>query len=288
MADNTVLNTMSGGDTIQTEDVGGSKIQRIKIALVAKDVDALQDVTNLTPLPVIITNTTVSGTPTTISGQQHTLIDNIPTYQGVRLYDINGNLFGLSLNPLYSTTVSGSKTDVQNFPTVQTVNVMNMPTQTSVSGTNLHMFQDNVPTFQGVRLFDANGNIIGIPTSPATVSGIITANVLVPKRAGITASSSGDNTIISAPTNGQRIYVTAFELSFSGTVNAKFTDGAGGTLLGGLYYGIANAGAANSLAPDSMSNPPAPVLWIGSPNTALVLNLSGAVAVGGGVSYFVI
>lgn len=104
---------------------------------------------------------------------------------------------------------------------------------------------------------------------------------VTPARVAVAAASSGDNTLISAQGAGKVVYVYAFELSFSGTVNAKFTDGAAGTNLGGLYYGIANAGAANSVDPPTY-------LFKTTANTALILNLSGAVAVGGAISYFVI
>lgn len=103
-------------------------------------------------------------------------------------------------------------------------------------------------------------------------------NGLTLKRVAIAASSSGDNTLISAVTS-KKITVFAFELSFSGTVNAKFTDGASGTNLGGLYYGVANSGAANAVTPPFW-------LFQGSINTALVLNLSGGTAVGGAISYW--
>lgn len=97
---------------------------------------------------------------------------------------------------------------------------------------------------------------------------------------GIAASSSGDNTIISAQGTGKKIYVFAWSLSFSGTVNAKFTDATIG-LQDGLYYGIANSGAGASVDAPAF-------LFVGTANTALVLNLSASVAVGGRVSYFVI
>lgn len=98
---------------------------------------------------------------------------------------------------------------------------------------------------------------------------------------GIAASSNGDNTVIAAQGVGKVTYVFAWNISFSGTVNAKFTDGASGTLLSGLYYGIANAGGGNAVSPPYF-------LWKTTANTALILNLSGATAVGGSLSYFVI
>jgi hypothetical protein len=97
---------------------------------------------------------------------------------------------------------------------------------------------------------------------------------------GIAASGMGDNTIVSAGGVGKSIYVFAWNVSFSGTVNAQFTDGAAGTVLNGLMYGSQNAGGGSSVSLPTY-------LWAGSANTALILNLSAGVAVGGSVSYYV-
>jgi|GEM_PF-3268445 len=113
---------------------------------------------------------------------------------------------------------------------------------------------------------DSSGN----PINPA----------ITPQVVGIAAASNGDNTVIAAGGAGKSIYVYAWNISFSGTVNAKFTDGAAGTLLNGLMYGIQNAGGGNSVSPPGY-------LWKGSANTGLVLNLSGAVGVGGSISYWI-
>lgn len=147
-------------------------------------------------------------------------------------------------------------------------------TVTTVSTvSNISQIASTTPTFTSQAL-DVN---IKSETAPAVTL----------TRVAIAASTSGDNTLIAAVTS-KKIYVVAFELSFSGTVNAKFTDGAAGTNLGGLYYGVANAGAANSISPDMKLAIPSPYLWVGSTNTALILNLSGAVAVGGAITYFTV
>ena len=52
MADGTILNPGSGGDTIDNEQVGGVKIPRGKIVLGARDVDG-GDVSAANPLPVV-------------------------------------------------------------------------------------------------------------------------------------------------------------------------------------------------------------------------------------------
>lgn len=50
MADNTVLNAGSGGDTIATDDIGGVKYQRVKVAFGADG--SASDVSSAAPLPV--------------------------------------------------------------------------------------------------------------------------------------------------------------------------------------------------------------------------------------------
>lgn len=155
-----------------------------------------------------------------------------------------------------------------------TWNVGTVTTVTTVSTvSNISQIASTTPTFTSQAL-DVN---IKSETAPAVTL----------TRVAIAASSSGDNTLIAAVTS-KKIYVVAFELSFSGTVNAKFTDGASGTNLGGLYYGIANAGAANSISPDMKLAIPSPYLFVGSTNTALILNLSAGVAVGGAITYFTV
>lgn len=121
-------------------------------------------------------------------------------------------------------------------------------------------------------------SIQGIASMTPVITETSATLAVAPLRVAIAASSSGDNAVIAA-VSSKKTYVYAFELSFSGTVNAKFTDGASGTNLGGLYYGVANAGAANSVQPPYY-------LFVTSTNTALELNLSGATAVGGGISYW--
>lgn len=111
-----------------------------------------------------------------------------------------------------------------------------------------------------------------IETSQMTAAGTI----LTPKFATIAASSSGNNTLIAAVTS-KKIRVLAAAFMANGSVNAKFQSGAGGTDLTGLFYMVANTGGVL---------PYNPVGWFetGS-NTLLNLNLSGAVAVGGCITY---
>ncbi|MFA9227982.1 MAG: hypothetical protein ACEQR7_06075 [Agathobacter rectalis] len=93
---------------------------------------------------------------------------------------------------------------------------------------------------------------------------------LIPQFYTGSIASSGNNTLIAA-VSGKKIRVLGGFLSFSGTVNAKFQSGAGGTELTNLIYGVAG------------STPPIPFSPIGwfetAVNTLLNLNLSASTAV---------
>jgi hypothetical protein len=102
------------------------------------------------------------------------------------------------------------------------------------------------------------------------------ATALTPKFATIAASSSGNNTLIAAVTS-KKIRVLSLSLMSNGTVNAKFQSGAGGTDLTGLYYTAANTGFVLPFNPCGHFET--------ASNTLLNLNLSGAVAVGGQITY---
>lgn len=118
-----------------------------------------------------------------------------------------------------------------------------------------------------------NGGTFAVQVATGPAAAGVTLKSVV-----ISSSSSGNNTLIAAVTS-KKITVVAFALSFSGTVNAKFQDGASGTDLTGLFYGIANSGAGSATSAPGF-------LFQGSTNTLLNLNLSGSVAVGGFVAYY--
>ena len=117
-----------------------------------------------------------------------------------------------------------------------------------------------------------------LPVQTSVESNQMTAGgtVVTPKFATIAASTSGNNTLIAAVTS-KKIRVLAAAFMSNGTVNAKFQSGASGTDLTGLFYMVANTGAA-------LPYNPAGWFETGS-NTLLNLNLSGAIAVGGCITY---
>src|SRR4051812_7536637 len=103
-----------------------------------------------------------------------------------------------------------------------------------------------------------------IETNQMTAAGTI----LTPKFAAISASSSGNNTLVAA-VSAKKVRVLALWLTSNGTVNAKIQDGAGGTDKTGLAYLVVNTGIVL---------PFSPVGWLETTaNTILNLNLSAAV-----------
>ena len=95
------------------------------------------------------------------------------------------------------------------------------------------------------------------------------------KRAAISASSSGDNTIVAAD-SGKAYRVLSYVLVASGAVAAKWKDGASTDVSGAMSL------AANSVVPAPHS-PSGHVAT--SKGNALILNLSGATAVNGHLTY---
>jgi uncharacterized protein YgiB involved in biofilm formation len=98
-----------------------------------------------------------------------------------------------------------------------------------------------------------------------------------PNYAVIAASSSGDNAIVAAVT-GKRIRVLAYALIANAAVNAKWRSAS--TDVTGLLYLAANGGVAAGF--EGMG------CFQTAAGEALNLNLSGAVAVGGHLTYVLI
>jgi hypothetical protein len=99
---------------------------------------------------------------------------------------------------------------------------------------------------------------------------------LTPKFDSIDASSSGDNTLVSAVAD-KKIRVVALFLVAGGTVNVRFEDGAGGSALTGQMNLVANTG---------FCLPYNPVGWFETGvNTLLNLELSAAESVDGSLTY---
>lgn len=97
------------------------------------------------------------------------------------------------------------------------------------------------------------------------------------KSAKITSAASGDNTVVTGVST-KLIKVHAIVLNATGTVNAKWKDGASTDLTGPMNFQAREGYTINV-------QPPAFLLATSAGN-ALILNLSAAVEVDGFISYW--
>ena len=95
--------------------------------------------------------------------------------------------------------------------------------------------------------------------------------------ASISTAASGQTAIVAAPTNGMAIYVVSYVIVATSAVAVKWQSGS--TDLGGAMALAANGGLV------VVGRIETPVLEC-APNTALNINLGGAVQVSGHMSYF--
>jgi len=101
------------------------------------------------------------------------------------------------------------------------------------------------------------------------------------KYAAISASSSGDNTIVAAVT-GQKIVLVSYVVVAAGDVSVTWKSGASTSLSGAMAL-AANGGAAPGAGPLTPAGVAGLLETAGG--EALVLNLSAAVSVGGHIAY---
>jgi hypothetical protein len=115
-----------------------------------------------------------------------------------------------------------------------------------------------------------------LPVQASAESSQMTAggSVVTPKFASISVSSSGDNQIV-ASVSSKKIRVLSYVIVSNGTVDVKWRNGT--TDVSGAMPLVVNTGVASGYCPVGHFET--------SATTALNLNLSGAVAVRGHVSY---
>lgn len=269
MADNTTLNTGSGGDTIASDDVGGVKHQRVKIGY-GTDGTAT-DVSTASPLPVGDAGGSLTvddgGAALSIddNGSSLTVDAPIATPVGVRLSD--------------GTSAIGS--------TAQRLHVDDGGSSLTVDSADLAAIKTAVEIIDNIVAgTEAQVDVVTQPARVATTDTITAklatdklhdgATALTPKFAVIDAATSGDNTLLAAVTS-KKIRVVSLFIVAAGAVNVRFESGTGGAALTGQMNLAANGGFVL---------PFNPVGWFESASGVLLnLELSAAVSVDGSLGY---
>ena len=282
MADNYVTNAGSGGDTFAADDIGGTyKIPRVKVVLGADGTND-GDVASGNPLPISAASLPLpSGAATAAKqpalGTAGTPSADVITVQGT------GSMTALKVDGSAVTQpVSGTVSITANSSVnVNQIGGNAVSAGNGASGTGvLRVTIANDST--GVVGLSAGTNLVGRVSSSDETSTIYNATTaLTPKFAAVSAASSGNNTLISAVV-GKKVRVLAMNLvGAAAQVNTYITDGAGGSA---IWAGSTNKASLAQYG--GFVLPYNPVGWFEtSSNTALVLNLSGATAIGGSITY---
>lgn len=204
MADNTALNTMTGGDTIGADEISSVKYQRIKLIHGADGVND-GDVATGNPLPTVQTGALPAGTALVgkVSIDQATANANeVVTKTGSKVV-------------LEAGTAGIGKLTANSGVDIGDVDVTSAPVR------------DRLTDNQGVALqTDAIMN---------------DTTALTPKYAVIDHATSGENTIL-ALVAGKKIRVLAVFMVSAGDVTARFESDTAGTALTGQMTLTTNSG----------------------------------------------
>jgi hypothetical protein len=319
MADNIELPSGSGGAIVATDDVSGAHYQLVKLAFGALNAATLVEAS--AGLPVNVVNASLAITAAALplpSGAATAAKQPAPGTAGTASADVLTVQGIASMTPLLvadgggSLTVDGPLTDAElratPVPVSGTVNAAQNGSWTvtaqqggswavtvsdgggsiTVDGTvaifgtvavtdnSSSLTVDNNGTFATQATLQAGTALVGkVSQAPDTSTVYNGTTALTPKFAAISASNSGDNTVVAAVTS-KKIRVLRWRLSANGDVNAKWKSATAGDITG-LSYLTQYASAGGAYCPVG--------LFETTSGEALVLNLSGAVAVGGELTY---
>lgn len=312
MADNVELNAGSGGATLATDDVSGVHYQYVKLDLggdgasspVSTTVPVSDGSGSLTvdnggtfAVQAAQSGTwTVTGTggtfPVTDSSGSLTVDAPVGTPVFVRLSDGSSAIATLPVSlasvPSHAVTNAGTfavQVDGAALTSLQLIDDAIFTDDAAYTPATSKLLvigaQADEDSTDSVDEGDAGALRMTLERRLRVVSALDSAAMqsgndqVTPKFAAIAASSSGDNTLVSG-VGSKKLRVLSYVLMSNGTVNAKFQSSTGGDI-SGLLYMVANTGASSGFSP------------VGHFQTVagedLQLNLSGAVAVGGHLTY---
>lgn len=285
MADNTTLNTMTGGDVIATDDIAGVKYQRVKIVEGADGTND-GDISSANPLPVAQTGALPAGTAA---------IGKLAANSGVDIGDVDITSIAAGDNNI-------GNVDIVSLPAgnlgmqLMAASLSIVPASNITDATYIGdiKFGESLPAgTAAIGKLAANSGVdigdVDVLTMPVrdrltdnqgvalqTDAIMNDTTALTPKFAIIDAATSGDNTLVAA-VSSKKIRVLAAFLIAAGTTTTRFESGAGGTALSGQMNLVANVGFVL---------PFNPVGWCETAATTLLnLELSAAISVDGCLVY---
>lgn len=286
MADNTTLNSMTGGDTIAADDIAGVKHQRVKISVGADG--SATDLSSANPMPIGAPPSLPLPSGAATAANQSTIIGHIDGIEGL-LTTIDADTGAISS---YLATIAGAiaatemQVDVVGALPAGDNNIGNVDIASAIPAGDNNIGNVDIAS---IAAGDNNIGNVDIVTQPArdrttdnqgvalqTDAIMNDTTALTPKFAIIDAATSGNNTLIAAVTS-KKIRVLAVYMVAAAAVYARFESGADGTALSGQMNLAANGGFVL---------PFNPVGWFETAsNTLLNLELSAANSVDGSIVY---
>lgn len=249
MADNTVINTGSGGDTIATDDlatlngggVSGVKVQRVKVGY-GSDAD-LRDVDTTHPLPTTQMPTTSVLGPTTVGALNADVVasTDVSNYEWISLHLVTDGTFAGTI----SFQVSNDNTNWANFQLYNAAGSAAGPQATTTPGsTSNNLFHGPLPhRYVRVRLTAwTAGNVTGTCLLSSAPSGLqaLGVDTELPTAAALTDTMANPTTPL------------------VGAIGAVYDTGLG------QAQRVKNIGAADGLATNVGIPAQAPVFWDGA------------------------
>ena len=265
MADNTTLNTGSGGDVIATDDIGGVKYQIVKVTYGALDSQTIAS-SGAGAVNAGVQRTTLASDDPAVA-----LLGTIDTDTGTIAGDttsidaklVSGTVIG-EVEVGAASTAAGDLAKAANAVAgasdtgiaILAVRDDEQAAMTPVDGDYTTLRTDKFGNLKTTQLPDATSEI---------------------KYGVIDDATSGDNTLQAAAGAGIKIRVLSVFMVSAGTVTARFESGAGGTALTGQMNLVANSG---------FTLPFNPAGWFETADNALLnLELSAAISVDGCFTY---
>lgn len=305
MADNTTLNPGTGGDVIATDDIGGTKHQKVKVEFGGDD--SATQVEASAPLPVQIGDGTdqagvsaagalqVDGSAVTqpvsaaslplpagaataanqLANGHDVTVDNAGAGAAVNVQD-GGN--SLTVDAPTGTPVNVQIGDGTDQASVTAAGELSVAIGPSLPAGSANIGDVDVAT-QPAR--DRTTDNVGVAIQSDALMNDTT--VMTPKFANIDVASSGNNQIVAAIAS-TTIRVLAVFVAASGAVDVYFNDGTANLLGGTRLVKLDNTGAAGAVG---FSLPFNPVGWFetAADNRPINLNLSAAVGAAGCLVY---
>lgn len=246
MADNTVLDSGSGGDTIATDDIGGVKHQRVKVQY--GDNGSATDVSASAPLPTTDNAIYVDDGDWTALSSEHVLTGGVYTASERTITDGDTAPMSLDVNG-HTVTSAHAETVVLSDDISNTANLLVDEAGGFMAEANFGFYFDGT-AWDRVRGTSADGALVNLGTNnDVTVAGVATAANQLADGHNVTVDNASGGSAVNIQDGGNTITVdgTVTANPASGTIDTVTTVGtvsaisAGTTIIGSTFASAATA-----------------------------------------------